>query len=136
MKTLSLAAPLRVLTFATMLCGGPAFSAVDQTPTTDRAAQLLANHGALSVVTVGPYIERGTFRIQVSTKLGRPDLTLADGTWLYHDRTIDGTSARGTLVIRFEKGRVSELALATPSVVAALRADPRKPLPSELVATK
>jgi hypothetical protein len=88
------------------------------------------------VQAAGAHVARGTFRIQVSTKLGRPDLELADGSWLYHGRTIAGSSARGTLVVRFAQGRVSELALVTPAVVAALRADPQRPLGNELVAAK
>ncbi len=112
-----------------------AASATEQTAD-DAAARWLAANGSVPVKAAGPYVERGTFRIQVSTKLGRPDLVLSDGTWLYFNRSVAGSSAQGTLVVRFEKNRVSDLAVATPAVVAALRAGPAKtPLP-ELVATK
>src|SRR5688500_17912976 len=104
MKTLSLATSLRGLVFAALLGAAPAFAAVSEMSTADRAAQLLANHGALPVETVGPYIERGTLRIQVSTKLGRPSTVLADGTWLYENRTVQESNARGTLAIRFDRG--------------------------------
>lgn len=122
-----LVATLAVLPFAAQ--------AAEKSPT-DSAARLLAAHGSVAVENAGPYVERGTFRIQVSEKLGRPSLELADGTWLYHHRAVEGSAARGTLVIRFEQGRVVELAIAAPAVVAALRADPRKPLNAALVAAK
>ena len=112
----------------------PGFSAISELSAEDRAAHLLAHRGAVSVQAAGPYVGLGTFRIQVSVKLGRPDVALDDATWLYHGRIIEGSAALGTLVIRFEKGRVSELSVASPAVVAALRADPRLLLPSELVA--
>jgi hypothetical protein len=103
----------------------------------DSATQTLNSNGTVAIKTVGPYVEIGTFQIQVSTKLGRPDLTLADGTWLYHHRRIDGSAAEGTLVVRFAAGRVSALTLATPQVVAALRrTSPTHRATTELVATK
>jgi hypothetical protein len=46
--------------------------------------------------------------------------------WLYEGRSIEGSGAVGTLVVRFKDGRVSELALVTPAVVASLRSNPTK----------
>jgi hypothetical protein len=132
MKTTTAAS---LLLAATVALASP-FAAAKEPSPSDRAAQLLAAKGTVPVQAAGPHVERGTFRIQLSTKLGRPDLVLSDGTWLYHNRTVEGSNARGTLVVRFDKGRVSDLALVTPAVVAALRADPRQPLPAEIVATK
>jgi hypothetical protein len=120
---------------ATLFVTSIAFSA-ESTAVLDLANERLAASGAISVKAVGKYVEEGTFRIQVSTKLGRPSAVLADGTWLYENRTLQESPARGTLVIRFNRGRVSELALVTPSVALALQADPHKPLASYLVATK
>lgn len=103
----------------------------------DRAANLLARDGTVAVTAAGPFVEIGTFRVQVAAKLGRPDLVLRDGAWLYHHRRIDGSAAEGTLVVRFDGGRVAALSVVTPAVVAALReAAPAKPHASELVATK
>lgn len=121
--------------FALPFASLPAAAAADPAPT-DPALRLLNRGGAVPVLAAGPYVERGTLRIQVSTKLGRPDLVLSDGTWLYENRHIDGSGARGTLVLRFAKGRVSELALVTPTVALALRANPRLALEPYLVATK
>ncbi len=70
----------------------------------------------------GPYVEPGTYQIQVSTALGRPTHLLADGTWLYADFAVEASRARGTLVVRFAQGRVSTLTLVSPSVATALRA--------------
>ncbi len=125
MKTASLL-PRRVLALGFVLALtsalSPALAVASQTlQPGHRAAQHLAAHGSLPLKTVGPYVHVGTFRIQVSTKLGRPDFALPDGTWLYENYTIPPGDARGTLVVRFENGRVLELALATPAVVAALR---------------
>jgi hypothetical protein len=89
-------------------------------------------HGTVAVANAGPHVAVGTFRIQVETKLGRPDVKLADGTWLYRGRAVAGSRATGTLVVRFADGRVSALALATPAAVAVLRAGSAK----DLVATK
>jgi hypothetical protein len=90
----------------------------------DAAAQLLAAQGRVPVSAAGPYVEPGTYRIQVATKLGQPDAKLPDGTWLYHRRSLEGSEARGTLVVQFERGRVKELSLVAPAMVAALRARP------------
>lgn len=127
LRTFALMATLAALPFAAQAA---------EKSTTDSAARILAANGAVAVENAGPYVERGTFRIQVAEKLGRPNLELPDGTWLYHNRTVEGSAARGTLVVRFAKGRVTELAIAAPAVVAALRADPRKPLQAELIASK
>jgi hypothetical protein len=89
----------------------------------DSAAHLLATHGSIPVNAVGPYVTAGSFRIHVAAKLGQPDRRLADGTWIYHQRRVSGSEAGGSLIVRFDPdGRVSSLSLATPAVVAALRA--------------
>jgi hypothetical protein len=92
----------------------------------DTAAALLARKGVVPVDAAGPYVERGTFRIQVSVTLGRPTAKLGEDMWLYEGRSIEGSGAVGTLVVRFKDGRVSELALVTPAVVASLRSNPTK----------
>lgn len=88
---------------------------------TDHAAQLLATHGTVAVTSATRYVERGTFRVQVAAKLGRPDVTLPDGTWLYHRRQIENSDATGTLVVQFASGRVSSLSVVTPAVATAMR---------------
>lgn len=89
----------------------------------DPAAERLAAHGRLAISAAGPYVERGTFRVQVAAKLGRPDAVLADGTWLYERHAIAGSAAQGTLVVRFADGRVTDLALLMPGSAAALRTE-------------
>ena len=113
-----------------------ASAATPPAPVRDQAAELLARHGCVRLAAAGPHVEIGTFRVQVAAKLGRPHLVLPDGTWLYHDRQIEDSAAAGTLVVRFEAGRVSALVLATPAVIAALRTAPHKTLPPELLATR
>ena len=102
-------------------------------PASDAASERLAAAGTISVKSVGQYVEQGTLRIQVSTKLGRPTTILSDGTWLYDNRKVIESEASGTLVVRFQKGRVSDLSLVTPAVAVAMKA---KPVGSDLVATK
>ena len=121
---------------AFLACIAVPASAVDQSKANDRAAELLARQGSVSLAAAGPHVERGTFRVQVAAMLGRPDLVLPDGTWLYRDQRIEGSAAAGTLVVRFEGGRVSSLALATPAAIAELRSAPHTTLPHELLATK
>jgi hypothetical protein len=96
--------------------------AATQDDTADRAVQLLATNGALPVVAAGPYVELGSFRIQVSTKLGQPGARLPDGTWLYPNFNVNDSEATGTLVVRFTNHRVSGLSLVAPSVATAMTA--------------
>ena len=74
----------------------------------------------IPVQAVGAYVEPGTMRIQVAVKLGRPDRVTPDGGWVYHHQVVAGTDLRGSLVVRFKEGRVSELVLATPAEVEAM----------------
>jgi len=93
----------------------------------DRAAQMLAQRGAVSIKAAGPYVEIGTFRITAETKLGRPSVTLPDGTWLYRNFEIKDSDAHGTLVVRFTEGRVSNLSLVTRAVETAMLAPKTSP---------
>lgn len=115
---------LRSVAAGLLLAASSLAAASVAAPGPDRAAALLAAHGRLALTQAGPFVAPGTFRIQVAAKLGRPDLTLPDGTWLYHGRGVPDSAARGTLVVRFDAGRVRELALVTPAVVAALQTPP------------
>lgn len=101
----------------------------------DSASTLLARDGRVVVSAAGPYVEVGTFRIQVAAKLGQPTDRLADGTWLYRNFEAERSSARGTLVVRFESGRVSGLTLVTPAVATAMIKS-KKPAPDTLVADR
>lgn len=103
----------------------PALASPREAQAADRAAELLTRHGTILVQNAGPYVELGTFQIQVSKALGRPTHRLADGTWLYPNYEVEESRARGTLVLRFEKGRVCALTLVTPAVATAMLA-PRK----------
>jgi hypothetical protein len=87
----------------------------------DAARDLLGAQGTVAIDAAGPYVERGTFQVQVTAKLGRPDFVLADGTWQYRNRAIEGRDVQGTLVVRFTNGRVSALSLVTPAVALAMR---------------
>lgn len=99
----------------------------------DDAATLLRRDGIVHVKQAGPHVGIGTFRIQVAVKLGQPDARLGDDTWLFHDRRIEGSDARGTLIVRFANGRVQSLALATPAVVASLRDHPQRSPRSQMM---
>jgi len=93
----------------------------------DPAVAQLARTGTVSLKAAGPYVEIGTYAIQVSTKLGKPNFSLSDGTWLYEGRAIEGSNATGTLVVKFKDGRVSDLALVTPAVAIAMRTPAKNP---------
>jgi hypothetical protein len=128
--------PLFRALFAVASLGAISFTSATESRGTppDAAAQRLAQHGAVSIIRAGPFVAPGTYRVQVSTKLGRPDMVLADGTWMYHHRRIEGSDAEGTLVVRFERGRVSSLSLVTPAIATAMRAFSPKPPGTEFVA--
>lgn len=102
----------------------------------DRAAQILAATGSVRLESAGPYVNLGTYSIQVSTKLGAPSATLSDGSLLYNDFSIEDSAAHGTLIVRFIDGRVSSLSLASPAAVIALRAGTEKSGDKVLVATR
>lgn len=70
----------------------------------------------------------------VSMRLGRPNAVLADGSWLYRgydarrviDAGDDEVSGRdliqsGTLVVRFNAGKVTSLSLADEPALVALK---------------
>ena len=94
-------------------------SAKDNAPA-DQAAATLAQRGTVAVKKAGPYVEEGTFLIQVAVKLGVPSVKLPDGTWLYRNFQVDDSDATGTLVVRFHGGRVRDLTLVTPVVATAM----------------
>jgi hypothetical protein len=114
-----LAPRLRAATLAAALLSLPALAAT--APAADRAAELLRTHGRIAVESAGPHVQVGTYRIQVSVKLGSASEVLPDGTWLYKNYVADDSAAHGTLLVRFTHGRVSDLTLAGPAAVAALR---------------
>ena len=91
----------------------------------DRAADMLAATGSVKIESVGPYVSTGTYRVQVSAKLGHPTTTLSDGTWIYENFNANDSSASGALVVRFSAERVSSITMVTPAVVVALRAQPK-----------
>jgi hypothetical protein len=124
--------PLLIL--AAIVTLAPA-AAANTTPA-DGAAQNLQRHGRIPVAQAGPFVAPGTFRVQVAAKLGRPDITLPDGTWLFHQRRVEGSDAQGTLVVAFESGRVSSLALVTREVAVALHRDAQQRSRGGVVATK
>jgi hypothetical protein len=135
MKTLRTSALRAAALAATLFVLPSLFSATEPTAA-DRAAQMLRATGRLPVQAVGPYVEIGTYRIQVSVKLGRASAVLPDGTWLYEKYVSENSAAEGTLVVRFVNGRVSELYLATPAIVAALKDTARPAAAKTLVASQ
>jgi hypothetical protein len=114
---------IRFLGLASLLLAAPLTVTSSPAAPEDRAARLLADGGRIALTDAGPHVSTGTFRIQVATKLGPPDLRLSDGTWLYHHRRVSDSTAQGSLLVQFDAaGRVSALSLATPATVVALRA--------------
>jgi hypothetical protein len=132
MKT-QLSSSLRAAVIASTLFLLPTFVSAKVDAATDRAKAVLALHGSLPVTAAGPYVQIGTYKIQVSVKLGQPSAKLPDGTWLYRNFTVDDSEASGALLVSFEKGRVSGLTIVTPEVALALTT-PAKPGAKSLVA--
>lgn len=111
----------RVAVLAATVFALPLLASAHDTASADRAAELLATRGAIEFAAAGPYVETGTFRVQVRVKLGEPSQVLADGTWLYTGQAIENSRAAGTLVVRFDaRGRVTRLSLVTPAVARAM----------------
>lgn len=110
-------------------------SANDNTPA-DRAAQILAAKGIVSVSEAGPNVELGSYRIQVWTMLGHPYKVLADGSYLYRKFTVDDSTACGTLVVRFDHGKVCQLSLVSPAIETALLTAPANAKVQDLLALK
>ena len=113
-------ASLRAAAFAAALFLIPAIASAKDTSPSDPAAQTLAATGVVSVKVAGSNVEIGSYRIHVWTSLGRPSVALADGTWLYRNFNAGGSAARGTLVVRFDHGEVSNLSLVSPAVETAM----------------
>ena len=125
MKTILTASIVRTAALATALLVLPTLAFANDAAPADRAAQRLALNGSVSIKAAGPYVEIGTYQVQVAAKLGRARAALSDGTWLYPNFAINDSDATGTLVVRFNQGRVSELSLVTPTVATAMSA-PKK----------
>lgn len=113
-------ASLRAATVASALLVVSAIASAKDTAPADVVAQRLAVSGAVPVSAAGRYVEIGSYRIHVSAHLGRPSAVLGDGTWLYRNFTADESVAQGTLVVRFDHGRVSQLSLVSPTVETAM----------------
>jgi hypothetical protein len=88
--------------------------------TTDSVALRLAVVGSIPVKNAGPFVEIGSYRIWVRSKLGAPSAQLSDGTWLYNNFKVDNSTTGGTVVIRFDQGRVSGMSLVSPAVATAM----------------
>ena len=112
-------------------------SAADQASSGGDEAQKIMNIAGSVVVQSagrdsGSYIEIGAWREAVTSRLGKPNLALADGTWLYYEFSVDDSAAKGILVVRFTNGCVSELKLVSQDVANSLFAASK---PSELHST-
>jgi hypothetical protein len=91
----------------------------------DRACQIMDAKGSVTLASVGPGVEVGASKETVSRVLGRADVALRDGSWMfYRNFYVDHSIAHGSLVVSFSSGRVSALRLVTPLVAVALVAHP------------
>jgi hypothetical protein len=138
-------ASLRAGALAAALLLVPAAASASGTAPTDPAAQLIATAGVVQVKTAKPFralnsgaspVQVGTWRDHVTLTLGRPSEVLEDGTWLYRNFAVDESLARGTLVVRFDHGDVSELSLVSPKVEAAMLTTPAGAKGRKLIASK
>jgi hypothetical protein len=95
----------------------PAVRAADLSPS---LVGQLATQGEIAVSEAGPYVEVGSYRIWVTSHLGRPASVLPDGTWLYRNFQVDDSEVSGTLAVSFRGGRVAALKLVSDARVAEL----------------
>lgn len=118
---------------AAALLLAPAITFAKDSPTEDSAARLFATTGVVPVDaakssrsddSLVSAVQIGTWQSAVSIRLGRPSAVLADGTWLYRGFAVDEGTARGTLVVRFDHGSVSQLSLVSHRVEAAMLTTP------------
>ena len=86
----------------------------------DIVAVTLQSTGWLPVKAAGPYVQLGSYRIWVSSHLGKPAKVLPDGTWVYQGFKPEDSDAEGALLVSFKQGQVSDLRLVTPAVLTAL----------------
>ena len=132
-RTLSAAALAVALLALSALAPTPALAA-GSTPG-DPVAQAMNLTGSLPVKAASPYLEMGSYRIWVSSHLGKPTHVLADGTWIYERFTVEDSNVGGSLVVRFQQGQVSELRLVSPAVLTAMLSSP-KMAPGMLIASR
>ena len=118
---------LLVSSFVAALAASASLAQANPSSPEAAAAQALAVNGQIAVANVGDSVQVGSYRIWVSSCLGRPDHVLPDGTWLYHDRQMENTAVSGTLAISFEHGQVSTMSLLSAATVVALL-HPAKPV--------
>jgi hypothetical protein len=118
--------PLLLALTLALICGSTArASRLESIDAADHPARLLAAHGVIPVASAGPYVERGSARITVIAKLGKPTERLPDGTWLYRGYRVRESDAAGVLVLHFLQDRVTSLGLTTPERAAELVASAR-----------
>ncbi len=101
----------------------------------DAVAQAMATTGSVPVKAAGPYVQIGSYRVWVSSHLGKPKSTLPDGTWVYPNFEGTDSDVHGALLVNFKQGRVSDMRLVTPAVLAAMMS-PVKPASGSLVASR
>lgn len=85
----------------------------------------------------GDTVAPGATRIAVSLRLGKPGAVLPDGSWVYRGYTGrfgEAATVNGSLIVRFQDGKVSTLSLADRLTVVALSRRPASPTDRQLVA--
>lgn len=88
-----------------------------------------AEAGDVSVVrtSTGADLHQGTYRVEILSRLGRPDAVLVDGGWVYANRIQIGSGARGNLIVSFADEAVCRLVLAPTR-------EPAKPVSCQMAA--
>ena len=135
MNIINTASP-RAAALAAALFLVPSIVSASNASLADHASQLFASTGFVHVTEAGPYVELGSYRIQVWTMLGRPYKQLADGSYLYRGFSVDERAASGTLVVRFSDGRVSDLLLVSRAVETAMLTTPASAKSTMLIASR
>jgi hypothetical protein len=103
----------------------------------DRAAQVMASQGSVSVSNIGPSVSIGSTKAEVSSAIGKADLVLPDGSWMFRRSFyVDNSAANGSLVVAFSKGKVSSLHLLSPFEAVGMASKPQTNYEATILASR
>lgn len=103
----------------------------------DRPCQIMDATGSLSIANVGGEVRLGSGKASVSKNIGRPDLVLPNGAWMFYKNFyVDHSIAHGSLMVSFRDDRVTALRLVSPSVAVAMVSHPGRNSGETVIASR
>jgi hypothetical protein len=120
-----------------LILASVSYATVPESASSDHAAVKLNLYGSVPIDSVGPNVRIGASKADAALTLGYPSRVLSDGRWIiFRDFWVDHSTAHGSLVVRFEGGKVSELMIVTPAKGVALCRMTERSSNAELTALK